>query len=255
VSDKLSAVIITFNEEKNIGRCIASVKDVADEVVVLDSFSTDQTVLIATQNGATVHQQAFAGYIEQKNKALELATSEHVLCLDADEALDETLARSIQAEKEKVFAAGYSMNRCTSYCGKLIRHGNWYPDRKLRLFNKRLGRWGGINPHDRVVFDRPRKTRVLPGDILHYSYNNLEEHVLQNNRFSTISAESYFDRGIRSNWLKMLANPCWTFTSGYLLKAGFLDGYFGLVIAINNAHLTFMKYYKLQALQNNIPIK
>ena len=178
--------------------------------MVLDSFSNDQTVVIATRRGAIVHQQAFAGYIEQKNKALELATSEYVLCLDADEALDETLARSIQAEKEKFFAAGYSMNRCTGYCGKLIRQGNWYPDRKLRLFNKQLGRWGGINPHDRVVFDRPQKTKVLPGDILHYSYNTLEEHILQNNRFSTISAQSYFDRGTRSNWLKMLANPCWT---------------------------------------------
>jgi len=253
--EKLSVVIITFNEERNIGRCISSVKRVADEVVILDSFSKDKTVEIARQMGALVYQEKFAGYIEQKNKALEYSNNAYVLCLDADEAIDEQLEQEILRAKNKFEYDGYDMNRCTNYCGKFIRHGSWYPDTKLRLFNHKLGGWGGINPHDQIMLVEGTKSTHLKGDILHYSYRDLEEHISQNNRFSSISAEAYYHRGKKSNWFKMTINPAWAFINGFFFRAGFLDGYYGFVIAKNIAHLTFMKYYKLYALQKGIPVK
>ncbi len=247
--NKLSVAIITFNEERNIGRCIDSVLPVADEVLVFDSLSSDNTCAIAVAKGARVVQQAFAGYIEQKNAALALAQYDLVLSLDADEALDEHLQQSILTAKREKPAAGYTMNRCTYYCGKFIRHGSWYPDRKLRLFNKQLAQWGGTNPHDKVEFHSPHSTSHLPGDILHYSYYSMEEHVTQNNKFSTISAESYFSRGKRTNLFRIWFNPCWAFFSGFFLRGGFRDGFYGFIIARNVAHLTFLKHSKLYLLQ------
>ncbi|TDW99841.1 glycosyltransferase family 2 protein [Dinghuibacter silviterrae] len=253
--EKLSVVIITFNEEDNIRRCIDSVGSVADEVVILDSLSTDKTVAIAGEMGAVIYQQAFAGYTAQKNKALDLASFPLVLSLDADEVIDERLAASIRDVKAGARAAGYTMNRCTNYCGKFIRHGSWYPDRKLRLFDKNKARWAGLNIHENVELLEPGKTEHLEGDILHYSYNALEEHITQNNKFSTLSAEAYMAEGKKAGWGKMLFNPAWAFFQGYVLRAGFLDGFHGLVIAANVAHLTFMKYYKLYALNKGIPVK
>ena len=252
--EKLSVVIITYNEEKNIGRCIDSVKNVADEVVVLDSFSSDRTKEICLEKGANFFQQAFLGYIEQKNKALEFAENDYVLCLDADEAIDEKLETSISEEKKNFSFKGYTMNRCTNYCGKFIRHGSWYPDRKLRLFDKKEAKWGGINPHDEVEFKSTGETKRLKGDILHYSYYNIEEHRKQNEHFSSISAEAYFKKGKRSNRLKMILNPAWAFVNGYFFRLGFLDGYFGFVIAKMVAQLTFLKYKKLLALQKKIRV-
>jgi glycosyltransferase involved in cell wall biosynthesis len=247
--EKLSVAIITLNEERNIGRCIDSVKNIADEIIVLDSFSGDKTVEIARSKGAKVIQQAFAGYIEQKNDAIRYTSNNYVLCLDADEALDEPLQQSIMQIKNNFTAAGYTMNRCTWYCNKFIRHGSWYPDRKLRLFNKSLAKWGGINPHDKVVFHQPQKTTHIKGDILHYSYNSLEEHEAQNNKFSTIAAESYWQQGKKTGLLKIIVSPCWAFLNSYLFRLGFLDGLYGFIIARNIAQLTFLKHSKLYLLQ------
>lgn len=251
----ISVVIITFNEEKNIGRCIDSVKNIADEVVVLDSESTDNTVAIAKEKGAVVHLQSFLGYVEQKNKALSFANNQYVLCLDADEAIDAELEKSILSLKQNISGKAYTINRCTNYCGKFIRYGTWYPDKKLRLFDKNAAEWAGINPHDMVVPFSSVTVQQLKGEILHYSYYSLEEHIVQNNRFSTISAEAYFKKGKRSSWFKMIANPAWAFVNDYFLRRGFLSGFYGFVIAKNIAHLTFMKYYKLYALQKNLPVR
>ena len=251
----LSVVIITFNEEKNIGRCLDSIKEVADEILVLDSLSTDNTVSIAREKGAIVHLQSFLGYIEQKNKALSYATHDFVLCLDADEAIDPILEKAIMELKNNFGSPGYTMNRCTNYCGKFIRHGSWYPDVKLRLFNKTMAQWGGINPHDTVVLTAAQPTQHIKGDILHYSFHSLDEHILQNNKFSTISADAYFKRGKRSNWFKIIVNPFWAFMKCYFFRLGILDGFLGLIIAGNVAHLTFMKYYKLYALGKGIPVR
>jgi glycosyltransferase involved in cell wall biosynthesis len=247
--EKLSVVIITYNEEKNIGRCIDSVHNIADEVVILDSFSNDRTKDICLEKEAKFYQQAFLGYIEQKNKALEFAENNYVLCLDADEAIDSKLEKSILEEKKNFSFKGYTMNRCTNYCGKFIRHGSWYPDRKLRLFDKGEAQWAGINPHDKVEFRSKQKTERLKGDILHYSYYSIEEHTKQNQHFSAISAEAYLKKGKKSNYFKMIFNPAWAFINGYFFRLGCLDGYYGFVIAKKVAHLTFLKYKKLNELQ------
>lgn len=245
----ISVVIITYNEEGNIERCIDSAKKVADEVLILDSFSSDNTVAIARSKGAIVHQERFRGYIEQKNLALQLTSHQYVLCLDADEALDDTLANSIIESKVKMDAQAYSMNRCTNYCGRFIRRGLWYPDRKLRLFDKGIGVWGGLNPHDKVILSKAVRIHHLKGDLLHYSYDSIEDHVSQNNKFSSISAQALYEAGKRTSLFKIIFNPVWAFFHGYFLRLGFLDGFYGFIIAVNISHLTFLKHSKLMMLQ------
>jgi glycosyltransferase involved in cell wall biosynthesis len=249
--EKLSIVVICFNEEKNIGRCLDSVKDVADEMIVLDSFSTDNTVAIAEQKGAHVIQETFKGYIQQKNRAIELAIHNYVLSLDADEALDPLLIDSISKVKEKFADPAYRMNRLSNYCGVFIRHGSWYPDAKIRLFDKRVAHWGGTNPHDKIILTGEMNVKHLKGDIHHYSYNTISEHVHQNNKFSTLAAEALFANGKRTNLLKVFVNPVWAFFLSYVIRAGFLDGLFGLVIAVMIANLTFLKHIKLYLLQQS----
>ncbi|MDN3654401.1 glycosyltransferase family 2 protein [Ferruginibacter paludis] len=246
----LSVVIITFNEAHNIERCLNSVRQVADEIIILDSFSTDDTVALASKMGVVVKQQQFLGYIQQKNAALELASNNYVLCLDADEALDEALVQSILSVKENFTATAYHFNRCTSYCGRFIRNGSWYPDKKIRLFDKRHAQWGGINPHDKVELTvKNEVVQYLKGDMLHFSYYTIEEHLARINHYTTISAAALYAKGVRSNWAKILINPLWRFIYGYFIRLGFLDGFYGFVIAINCSHETFQKYIKLYQLQ------
>jgi len=246
--EKISVVIICLNEEKNIGRCIDSVKDIADEVIILDSHSTDQTIDIAEKKGARVIQEAFRGYIQQKNRAVELASYNYVLSLDADESLDPQLIQSIAQAKQNLDSPAYRMNRLSNYCGRFIRHGSWYPDTKIRLFDRRLARWGGSNPHDKIILDGDVQVIHLRGNILHFSYRTIAEHVAQNNKFSTLAAESLFAKGKRTNLIKVFVNPTWAFFQSYVIRFGFLDGLFGLVIAIQIAHLTFLKHLKLYLL-------
>jgi len=247
----LSVLIITLNEEKNIARCIDSVEHIADEVIILDCYSTDNTVEIARSKGAIVHQQKFKGYIEQKNCALQLASYDFILSLDADEAIDEKLSHAILKEKEHFTYSAYRMNRCTNYCGRFIRHGLWYPDKKIRLFDRRSAEWGGINPHDKIELTEPCRIKHLCGEILHFSYNSIEEHIQQNNKLSSIAAHSLYKMGKRIRWMKLVINPGWAFINGYFLRLGFLDGFYGFVIAINTAHQTFLKYIKLYHLQRS----
>jgi glycosyltransferase involved in cell wall biosynthesis len=245
----LSVIIITFNEEANIGRCIRSVRKVADEVVVLDSYSTDNTVMIARELGATVHFERFRGYIGQKNLATQLASHNYILSLDADEALDDDLIASILQAKKKFSARVFSMNRSTNFCGRFIRHGLWYPDKKTRLFDRRIARWAGYNPHDKIIHSAEFTVEHLRGDILHYSFSSIEDLVAQNNKLSSIAATSLYSTGRRSTWYKMVVHPLWAFLNGYIFKGGFRDGFDGFTIAANNAHQVFMKYSKLYRIQ------
>ena len=190
----LSVVIITYNEEASIGRCLDSVKDLADDIVVLDSFSSDRTCAIAGEKGARVFQQAFEGHIEQKNAAIRLAKYPHILSLDADEAPDEELRASILRVKADFQTDGYYFNRLTSYGGQWIRFGGWYPDRKLRLWDSRLGKWTGTNPHDRFEMNSGCKTAHLPGNLLHYSYSGREAHLAQSHRFAEAAAQALSGR-------------------------------------------------------------
>jgi glycosyltransferase involved in cell wall biosynthesis len=245
----LSVVIITYNEEQNIERCIKSVKEIAEEIIVLDSFSTDETVNISRSLGAIVYQETFRGYIGQKNLAIQLASHNYVLSLDADEALDEKLAASILRVKKDFSCQAYRMNRCTNYCGHFIRHGLWYPDPKIRLFDRRCARWAGMNPHDKIEIDQNFSIGQLDGDILHYSFTTPDDLVWQNNRLSSISAASLYARGQRSSWFKMLVRPAWAFMNGYFFRLGFFDGFDGFTIAVHTSHQVFMKYSKLYRLQ------
>ena len=242
----LSAVIISYNEKRNIGRCIRSLLAVADEVVVVDSFSTDDTVKIAHSLGAVVRQLKFEGYICQKNKAIKLATHDLVLLLDADEALSDELAGSVLEAKRSAGCAAYSMNRSSSLCGSFIKHGLWYPDRKLRLFNRNLGSCGGMDPHDRIILEDGVQVKHLRGDLLHYAFETLEEYQEKNIEVSTIAAQSLYEAGIKRSRSKILFSPLWAFINGYFLRLGFLDGYKGLFIAIHTANQSYMKYQRLR---------
>jgi len=247
--EKLSAVIITYNEEKNISRCINSLRDIVDEIIVLDSFSTDQTIEIASQQGAKVWQEPFRGYIEQKNRAIELASYNYILSVDADEEIDKELQQSILSAKKTFIFSAYKMKRCTNHCGRFIRYGTSYPDKKIRLFDKRVAIWGGLNPHDTVIFKKTIAVKQLKGEILHYSFPTLKEHFEKNNRYSSIVAKSYYQAGKRTSLFKVLANPLWAFIHGFLIRRGFLNGKQGFIIAWNQARYTHLKHKKLWKLQ------
>jgi len=240
----LSVVIITFNEERNIGRCLESVKEIADEIVVVDSFSTDNTRKIAESFGARVIEHFFEGHIQQKNFAITQATFPYQLSLDADEALSEKLKAEIKKVKENWQHDGYRMNRLSNYCGKWIRHCGWYPDTKLRLYDSRKGSWGGINPHDKFELDKGQTTGFLEGDILHYTYYTIDEHIVQANKFSTIAAKAINEKGKMVFLIQILINPVAKFIRNYILRLGFLDGFYGFVICRISAGETFLKYVK-----------
>ena len=245
----LSVVIITYNEEKNIRRCIESVRKVADEIIVVDSFSDDDTVNIAKALGAVIKQSEFNGYINQKNKAISLASNNYVLLLDADEFLSEELAGSIAEAKRNFNFKAYSMKRCSIFRGKYIKHGLWYPDKKLRLFDKRFGACGGLNPHDKIIMKKEVDVKLLKGDLLHYTYDSLEEYRNRNYEVSTVAAQSLYDAGIKKSKLKIIFSPLWAFINGYFLKLGFTEGYNGFVIAVHTAQQSYLKYQKLRQLQ------
>ena len=245
---KLSTVIITFNEEKNIRRCLDSVQRVSDEVIVVDSFSADGTEAICREYGVKFMQHAFKGHIQQKNYALEQAASPYVLSLDADEALDERLQDEIIKIKKDWQADSYNFNRLTNYCGQWIRHSGWYPDVKTRLWDKRKGKWGGRNPHDKVIMEPSASQRHIPGNLLHFSFYTIAQHLEQINKFSGIKAQGLYERGKNAGWVKLWFSPFIKFVRDYFLKLGFLDGFYGLVICMNSAHSNFLKYAKLREL-------
>ena len=245
---KLSVIIITYNEEKNIGRCLDSITGIADEIVVVDSFSTDATEKICKSKGAKFFQHAFEGHIEQKSYALTLSTYNNVLSLDADEALDETLKKNIAEVKENWKYDGYEMNRLTNYCGSWIRHCGWYPDRKLRLFDKTKGKWGGTNPHDKYEMNSGATIGRLKGDILHYSYYTIEDHYKQIEYFTTIGAKELFQKGKHASIIRTYMSPVVKFIQSYILKLGFLDGSAGWTVCRLSARASFLKYKKLRAL-------
>jgi glycosyltransferase involved in cell wall biosynthesis len=249
---QLSAVIITYNEERNIARCLDSLAGIVDDIVVLDSFSTDKTEDICKQKGARFFQHKFDGHIEQKNRAITFAQFPHVLSLDADEALSEELKRSILEVKRNWSKDGYYLNRMTNYCGQWIRYSGWYPDKKLRLWDSRKGEWCGTNPHDKYeLFDGDKNTARLKGDILHYSFYTIDEHVKQADYFSTIGSKARFEKGEKTNFLLLSTALQIKFAKHYFLKLGFLDGFYGFVIALISGYAVFLRHAKLRELWKN----
>jgi glycosyltransferase involved in cell wall biosynthesis len=248
---KLSVAIITFNEEKNIERCLTSVLPVADEIVVVDSYSTDTTEEICKRFNVRFVKEKFRGHIEQKNYAMDLTANDFVLSLDADEELSPELTKSIKDALKEQGADAYKFNRLNSYCGKFIYHGTWYPDVKIRLWNKNKGRWGGENPHDKVIMNKNSAINKLYGDLRHYTYHTITEHITQMNKFSDIAAMESLRKGKQATIiLHLVLNPLYAFIKSYFLKLGFLDGLAGFQVAISGSFYRFLKYSKLRDLQS-----
>lgn len=250
---KLSVAIITLNEESRIGECLSSVSEIADEVLVVDSFSTDKTKEICLSHGVRFIENEFQGHIEQKNFALSQAKYDFVLSLDADERLSQEAIRAIQEVKLRDNFDGFVFNRLTNYCGRWIRHCGWYPDRKLRLVDRRKAYWTGENPHDKLMLESGI-LEYIQADILHFSFPTIASHVKTANNFSEIAARQAYKRGRRINFfVHILLNPIYTFVKKYLIQLGFLDGFYGYVICRISAHSNFLKYTKIWQLyrENN----
>ena len=246
---QLSVVIITYNEERNIARCLDSIKEIADEIIVVDSYSTDKTVEICNSYGVKVFQHEFEGHIQQKNYALEKTSFYFVLSLDADEILSDELRKSVTLVKSDWKYDGFEMNRLTNYCGAWIRHCGWYPDRKVRLFDKRKGKWTGVNPHDRYALNESHATvGYLHGDILHYSYYSISDHIKQVDYFTEISARALFEQRRKVSLMWQIVSAALRFIRDYVLKQGFLDGYYGFVVCKISSFAVFLKYAKLREL-------
>ncbi|MFK7807806.1 MAG: glycosyltransferase family 2 protein [Saprospiraceae bacterium] len=246
---KLSALIITYNEERHIARCIDSLLPVADEIIVVDSYSTDRTKEICKSKNVLFIEHTFKGHIEQKNFAVSQSSNDYVLSLDADEALSPDLQQNILEEKNNFQQDAYVFNRLNNYCGQWIKYCGWYPDAKLRLWNKNKGKWAGENPHDKVVLTSGAPAKKLKGDLLHYSFSSVEEHLQQIQLFTNISSEAAYKNGRRSNLLKIIFKPIFKFLRDYIFKLGFLDGYYGFVICVNSAFAKYLKFLKLYEIQ------
>ena len=244
---KISATVITYNEEQNIRRCLESLAW-ADEIVVVDSMSADRTVGICREFGAKVIQRPWPGHVRQKNFAMEQASHQWVISLDADEQLSAPLKEEIMALREsealgKKGIAGYYMPRRTQYLGQWINHCGWYPDRKLRLFDKTRCRWGGDDPHDSIICDG--RTDCLKGDILHYSFPGISSHLATIDNFTTIAARGLKAANRKASLWDIVLRPPFTFFKMYVLSMGFLDGLPGLAVCVLSACHVFVKYVKL----------
>src|SRR5690242_6097818 len=247
----ISACIITLNEADRIGACIASL-GFCDEIVVVDSGSTDDTRGIASEAGARVIEYPFEGYRAQKDFAVEHARHDWVLCLDADERVTPRLHASIEAARERGFAgaAGYRFARATEYFGAFLRHGNAYPDRVLRLFDRRRGGWNaGREIHEHVVLDGAVQT--LAGDLEHVAYRSIDDQLARYRRYATMMAQDMHARGRRAHWYNLVVNPRWRFLRGYILRGGFLDGWRGQLFASLEADYTREKFARLMLLQRS----
>ena len=239
---KISATIITFNEERNIARAMESLR-CSDEIVVVDSGSHDRTVEIAEKLGARVIESPWRGYAGQKNFASQHAEHDWILSIDADEALSEALEGEIwRLKKAGPQHDGYTMPRMAQYLGRWILHSGWYPDRKIRLFNRARARWIGDYVHESVQVDGT--LGHLESALLHFTCNSLSEHLKTMDHYTTLAAEQLVAQGQQIGWTEMLLDPAWTFFQTYILKRGFLDGPEGLAIAYMAAFYNFLKYSK-----------
>lgn len=251
---RLSACIITFNEADRIAACLDAIA-FCDEIIVVDSFSTDATREIAAARGARVIERDWPGFRAQKQFALEACTHDWVLNLDADEIVSPTLRDEIEALRARHFegpTAGYSMPRCTEYFGRMIRRGAWYPDRKLRLVDRRRARWAGREIHEKMQADGP--VAKLSGDLLHYSYRDLADQIARLERYAELMARAMFAEGKRARWWHLVLSPAWRGFRDLVLKRGLLDGWRGFAIATIEMNYVRQKFLKLWLLDRGLPI-
>lgn len=248
----VGAVIIAYNEEKMLPGCIESVRQVADEIWVVDSFSTDNTASAAKAAGANVVQHTFVDFVSQKNFACSLPGTDYILNLDADERLDDTLCNSILQQKQSEFDAdAYSMNRLTFVANKPVYTCGWYPDAKIRLWKKGDAQWVGNRVHEHIALNENATTVQLPGVILHYSFADEKELSKNTMRFAKLAASELQHRSPYNLVAKLLFSPVWRFTKSYFLKKGFTDGALGLAICVEQARETALKYWYAIHLKRN----
>lgn len=248
---KISAVIITYNEEEFIDKCLASIEGIADEIIVVDSFSTDGTEDVCKKYNARFVKHKFDGFRDQKNYALKLASYNNILSLDADEALSDRLKESILAIKDNWKYDGYLFNRRSNYCGKWIRFSEWYPDRQLRLFYSDHGRWGELNLHEKFIMSNGAKVGKLRGDLLHWPFISLQDHLDKMRKYSVIGAEEFHKAGKKANVFTPYIHLVWGFIRSYIIKGGMFDGHNGFLICSLYAKSTFSKYKRLRYLNKN----
>lgn len=245
---KLSAVIITFNEERNIERCIRALQGIVDEIIVLDSFSTDQTVSICQSLNVRVEQKEWLGYSASKNYLNDLAQHPYIFSVDADEVVDKELAEAILAEKQKGFDSVYSVNRMTNYMGTWIKHSGWYPDVKVRIFPKHGSEWQGKFVHEELQFPSNLAIKQLPGHLEHYSYYSYTDHRARADHYSALTAQKQHAAGKTASVFKPYLSAIGRFIGMYFLKLGILDGKMGFKIALISAQSNIFKYKELRRL-------
>ena len=245
--EKISAIIITYNEEDNIETCISSLKEISDEILVIDSKSKDRTRYLAQKLGATVVETEWRGYSDTKNFGNSIAKNDWILSIDADEVVSKELATNIQQLK---FSVGhvYALDRLTNFCGKWIRHSGWYPEWKVRLFNKKTSQWEGEFVHESLHHSTVVQVKKLEGKLLHYSYKTLDDHLERIERYASLSAYEMQSKGKKSSFLKLWISPAFRFFKTYFIKLGFLDGKAGWIISKRNAWLVHLKYRILKDL-------
>lgn len=247
----LSVCVICFNEERNIRRCLESATW-ADEIIVVDSMSQDRTAEIAREYTDKVYQQAWPGYVEQKNFALSKAKGNWILSIDADEEISQGLKDEIRKEIEKEDAKdGYRIPRLSFYQGRWIKHSGFYPDRQLRFFRRNRGYWVGKRVHEMIHVNG--KVALLRNNLLHYPYKGTISGQLKTvDKFSTLLAENMYEEGKRYHLFFLLMRPFFKFTEMYFIKLGFLDGIAGFIIALTSAYAMFVRYVKLRELCNRV---
>lgn len=246
---KISVTVITKNEEANIERCLRSVP-FADEIVVVDSGSDDRTMELARQFTDRVVFHKWEGHVRQKQYAVDIAAHDWILSLDADEEIGPPLAALIKAVKrDGPRHDAYTVRRKTHYLGKWIEHSGWYPDTRIRLFDRRRARWGGYDPHDEVVCDGT--VGALAGDLLHYSYRDMAHHLRTINNYTSIMADRFYEKGKRASIADLLFRPPYAFVKKYFFQLGLLDGAHGLIVCLLSAYYVFCKYAKLWEKQRN----
>jgi len=248
----LSVILITRNEAHNLEACLKSLQGLADEIVVVDTRSSDETVAIAQRFGATVSQpDDWPGFGPQKNRALALATHPWILSIDADERVTPELAAEIQQAMARNDFAAYTMGRLSWYCGKFIQHAGWRPDYVLRLFRRDCAQFSNDLVHERVMTQQP--VGQLHHHLLHYSYQDFSQVLAKVDAYSSAAAQQAFNRGERGSMGKAIGHGAWAFVRTYVLRAGFLDGAHGLALAISNAQTSYYKYVKLWAMAQPAP--
>jgi glycosyltransferase involved in cell wall biosynthesis len=247
--EKISAIIIAFNEEKNIERCLQSL-EWADEIVIIDAFSTDRTVALSKKYTARIIQHTWEGFAKQKIFATSQARNDWIFSIDADEEVSDQLKYEIIRIKQSGAAAqAYRMSRKMYYLGKWITHGSWYPDYKVRLFNRQHGHWEGVDIHEYWQFEG--RCEKLKGDILHYSYENITDHLSKINTLTSKAAAEMVKKGERYSFWKLSVASFLKFIKSYFIQAGFRDGFVGLIIAVLGSYYVFLKYLKLWELRHS----